>query len=301
MEKLKVHICPVGFEYQRILRGLRAYPCNILYLLESEISKKDYKNKNSRKFEKDKEIVSTSKKFANRVKKSYELIAEVSIRQCSFIRYTKCIKDLTEVIHDIFAMENNNQTVDGIWINIGTASKLFATAAMIVCSFDPERIHLFYVSSGNYTINLLFDEKQTRESIAKIYQENGLTYGKEGYEIVDVPVIKSVKLSLLAKNFICEILKYSKLDSQGEIQSDWVSYQDILNGLGEKIDEKTVNQGRAVKMKYLHHVNQLLERKFIEKKMESREKIFKLTVQGIIMALIAQNLPNGKDNNSHSS
>ena len=295
MEKLKVHICPVGFEYQRILRGLRAYPCNILYLLESEINKKDYKKKNTPKFEKDKEIVDVSRGFAKRVKKSYEAIADVSIRQCSFIRYTKCIKNLTEVLKEIFAMQNNNRIVEGIWINIGTASKLFATAAMIVASFDPDRIHLFYVSSGNYTINLLFDKKQTRESIAEIYEENGLTYGKEGYEIVDVPVIKSVKLGELAKKFICEILEHANMDTENEIQSDWVSYQEILNGLGEKIDSKTVKEGRAIKMKYLHHVNQLLERKLIETKMDQREKIFRLTEQGIILALIAKNLPNGKD------
>ncbi|WP_457559017.1 HFX_2341 family transcriptional regulator domain-containing protein [Candidatus Harpocratesius sp.] len=297
MEKLKVHICPVGFEYQRILRGLRAYPCNILYVLQSEIKKDDYKKKKSKaKYKKDQVIVDISKNFARKVKESYEMIAEVFIRECSFIRYTKCIKNLTEVLKEIFALENDDRTVENVWINIGTASKLFATAAMIVASFDPDRIHLFYVSSSNYTINLLFDETQTRESIVDIYQKNGLTFGKDGYEIVDVPVIKSVKLSDLANRFICEILKYAEMqDKKGEIQSNWVSYLDILNGLGEKMDNKTVNQGRAIKMKYLHHVNLLDERKFIKIEKKNREKMFKLTEQGIIMALIAKNLHIGEN------
>ena len=299
MEKITVHISPVGFEYQRILRGLRAYPCSYIYLLQSEIKENEYNGNHKIKYEKDQEIVDLSRKFAKKVKKHYKDIADVEIRDCSFVRYTKAIKNITEILAEIFALENEKRVIDKIWINIGTASKLFATAAMIVASFMPQKFNLFYVSSGDYTVNLLFDKKQTRESIAKIYQDNGLTYGKDGYEIVEVPLIASVQLSDLANKIIIELLNSTEMQTKGDFVSNEVSYKDLLKGLGEKINKKLTKEqqtkaGRKTKMKYLHHINQLLERKLIETEIRKREKYFKLTEQGIILALIAKNLLSSK-------
>ena len=267
----RVQICPVGFEYERVIEGVNKYPSNVIYLLKS-YKRLDNANQSTKK------MIKIAETFVNSLKEHFEStkICSPVIVKTNITKLEDMIKELCKIIK-----EELEKDVSQIFINISTANKLFVSAAMYVGSFFPEKIKLFYLSASDYIINdLIYDEiKSIPEFIAK-FNEKGMTYkrNENSYEIVKVPTYP-IDLNLLKENKK-KILKSIRELSESS-NNEWVTLMKILGRI-----QKDDPHDKKIKMRYNNHFKYLRQRGYIDEKIPIKEKHYKLTKQGDILALI---------------
>ncbi|MFX0074116.1 MAG: DUF6293 family protein, partial [Candidatus Hermodarchaeota archaeon] len=124
-----VQICPVGFEYQRILEGLRIHPSNVVYLLRS------FKNEID-EADPDKKLIEIANNYVQKLNKHLadtKTFINVIVTDTTIIDYKKSIEELCKIIRE----ELYSFHADQIFINVSTSNKLFVGSAMYVGSFFP--------------------------------------------------------------------------------------------------------------------------------------------------------------------
>ncbi|HME50649.1 MAG TPA: DUF6293 family protein [Candidatus Lokiarchaeia archaeon] len=285
----RIQICPIGFEKPRVLRGIADHPCSIVYLLISVIKKEAYPD--DEHYDLHDKLVQLSTDFASKIeeklKKSGTYIPE--IMECSFINYKETIKGLCNVMKAIFKTHPRGKNLEGIWINIGTATPLLATAASYIASFKTDILHLFYTSASHYTINEILKPGAKIEDIVALYEENGSTFSSKegnGYGDVEIPVVPTERLSHDAESILLALSKHV----DAEFTPAFVSQTEILEACGEKITQApSIDERRKIKMKYRRQFVTLLERHLIEPaRSTGKERKYKLTELGVVQALILE-------------
>ena len=217
-----VQICPVGFEYHRVLEGLRIHPSNVIYLLRSF-------KKEVRKDDPDKKLISIAngyvKKLYDHFKQS-DTYTEIIVRDTNITSYSKAIEELCLIIKREFEIGKTER----IYINISTSNKLFVSAAMYVGSFFSEKIQLFYLRSSRYTINHLLDESYEKDEIKKLFIDYGMTYKQEGeeYKNVDIPLYP-IQLISKENQVILKTLK-----AMTTTDDTWISLMNLLRKISAK-------------------------------------------------------------------
>lgn len=285
---LKVQICPIGFEYKRVLAGLKAYPANTVYLLYSKIKKEEYDDREKK--EKDDILERISQEFTEKLFNYLERTIHMDVKKCeiSFVLYTKLIKNLCDILGEIFQLGD----VDEIWINTSTGTKLFVAAGQYIASFRPDIIHLFYVRPHNYTINMLIDGKSTLDQIRQTFEDEGITYSDDGlekaYTTEQLPVIPTLIPSQEANQILKALLAHCSAD----FVPTWTPFKVLIEHLEPGFRQVTDRSyKKSLKMKYHHHINKLIQRQLIQVETEGREKKYILTKQGVIFAIIASTIP----------
>ena len=267
----RIQICPVGFEYERVIEGVNKFPSNVIYLLKSYKRLEDSTQST-------KKMVEIAESFVNSLKQHFE-----STKICSPVVVKTNITKLEDMIRElcIIIKKELEKDVSQIFINNSTANKLFASAAMYVASFYPDKIKIFYLSASDYIINDLIYEDITSisEFIAK-FNKKGMTYKKNenSYKIVQVPSYP-IDLNLLKEKKKKILISIRKLSETSK--NEWVSLMRILGDI-----QKEDPHDKKIKMRYHNHFKYLKQRGFIKEKIPIKEKYFKLTKQGEILALI---------------
>ena len=262
-----VQICPVGFEFDRVIEGVWLHSCNVIYLLKSikKIERESHPNKR---------LIEISNMFVTKLEDHFNStkICKPIVREANVVTLEKTIEELCQIIKE----EVEQYRTKEIWINISTSTKLFVSAAMYVGAFYPKIINLFYVDARHYTINLLLEDIDLAE-IKDKFINLGISYKKDedSYKSINVP---SYTMEILKdhKKIILVVLK-QMIDSTGE---ELVSFMNLLSEVGEdKYDKK-------IKIRYGHHINYLKTRNWVYEKLEGREKKYGLTPEGRIFAII---------------
>ena len=286
---LRVQICPIGFEFKRVLAGLKYRPPNVIYLLSSKIEIQDYAIRNG-KYQLDEKLAKLSQEFTDKLEKHLkpQLYMDIKVQECSFTNYRKVIEQLCDIIKEIFDYESKNEVIDEIWFNIGTATKLFVSAAQYIASFRADKIHLFYVRAHNYTINELLLEESSKEDVEKLFREEGMSYSKvsldKDYSLEKMPIVPSQRLTDQANNILKILLTKS--------ETQWVSLATILSEIERDLEGNPRDQTKSMKMKYHHYIKQLKNNRLIEEdSSQKRHRQYKLTEEGIIYALIISKIP----------
>ena len=117
------------------------------------------------------------------------------------------------------------------------------------------------------------------EFVAK-FNKKGMTYKKNetSYEIVQIPSYP-IDLNLLKENKKKILKNIKELSESSKIE--WVSLMQILGKI-----QKGDPHDRKIKMRYHNHFKYLKQRGYIDEKIPIKEKYYKLTKQGEILALI---------------
>ena len=265
----KVQICPVGFEFDRVIKGVNEHSCNVIYLLRSvkKIKKEDHPNKR---------LIEIANTFVKKLEEHFNStkICMPIVRETNVVTLEKTIEELCQIIKKEVEEEGTKE----IWINISTSTKLFVSAAMYVGAFYPKIIHLFYLDARHYTINLLLEEGTKKEDITKKFQDKGISYEKneESYKNINVPTYTMKILKDIKKNIIIILKRIIDGD-----KVEMVSFKNLLKELGEDIYDK------KIKVRYGHHLSHLEKWNWIyEKPLHGRQKQFGLTPEGRILGII---------------
>jgi len=264
----KVHIAPVGFEFDRIIEGVVHHPCNVIYFLKS------YKELTS-EADPDKEMIEIAKRYVDNLEAHF-----INSRICTPIVIETLLIQLEPIIEElcrIISKEINEYHADEIWINVSTSTKLFVSAAMYVGSFKHELVKLFYIDASHYTVNDLFNPEIKKKEIREKFEKYGITYkeNEESYRNIDVPVYPTEVLTEQKK----DILKALRKLTHGDV-GEMITFMNLLKELGQDPYDKTI------KMKYGHHIRALKARNFMIEKTHGRQKKFGLTHEGQILGLI---------------
>ena len=126
---------------------------------------------------------------------------------------------------------------------------------MFLSSFFVDKVKLFYINAKQYTINLLLNEKLSKEEISKRFQNEGITFSDEDlnqYKLAEVPLIKAEICPENSQRIILALHYISQ-----NLDKPWIKLKDIL----DKMDE-TDNQ--ATKMKFRYHFKYLLDRGILQ-------------------------------------
>ena len=265
----KVQICPVGFEFDRVIKGVSEHSCNVIYLLKSvkKIRKEDHPNKR---------LIEIANTFVKKLEDHFNStkICMPIVREANVVTLEKTIEELCKIIK----IEVEKEGTKEIWINISTSTKLFVSAAMYVAAFYPQIINLFYLDARYYTVNLLLEEGTKKEDIAEKFQDKGISYeeDEESYKNINVPSYTTEILKDIKKDVIVTLKRV--IDSN---KGEMVSFKNLLKELGEDPDNK------KIKVRYGHHLSYLEKRNWIyEKPLYGRQKQFGLTPEGRILSII---------------
>jgi len=266
----QVQIAPVGYEYDRIIEGAFVHACNIIYLLKSYKPIEDESDP-------DKDMVTRAEWFVEKLEDHFKQskICTPIVRKAILIQLEPIIEELCKIIKE----EVENYDTKEIWINISTSTKLFASAAMYVGSFMSEIVHLFYIDASHYTVDDLYNPDMSKKEVLERYQTYGITYKKDdkSYKNVDVPVYPTEVLSDPKKQILKNMRKLTEEEREKK-----VTFKTLLVAL----EEDPYNKG--AKMKFAHHLSNLIERKFMLDEYHGRQRRFQLTQEGQILSLILQ-------------
>ncbi len=262
-----VQICPVGFEFDRVIEGVKQHSCNIIYLLKSVKPTKKESHPN-------KKLIEIANTFVEKLKKHFlnTKICEPIVKEANVITLEKTVEELCKIIKNEIEQEKTEE----IWINISTSTKLFASAAMYVSAFYPGIINLFYLDARHYTINLLLEDID-KETITKKFQDFGISYKKDenSYKSIAVPTYSMVALKDYKRKIITTLKKMIDITGQ-----ETVSFMNLLRELGEKENDK------KIKVRYGHHIAFLKKRNWVFEKNKGRENYYGLTPEGRILSII---------------
>lgn len=272
-----VQICPVGFEFARVIEGVKDHSCNVIYLLKSikKIKKADHPNK---------KLIEIANSFVSKLEKHFNSteICVPIVRETNVVTLEKTIEELCKIIKE----EVETYQTKEIWINISTSTKLFVSAAMYVGSFYPKIIHLFYLDARHYTINLLLDEGVSKADIAEKYQKEGISYREtnESYKSINVPSYTMDVLKGPKKEVLTALKKM--IDSSSK---KMVTFINLLQELGKEAYDK------KIKVRYGHHISYLKKHNWVYEKKHGTQKKYGLTEEGRILSIIHTHLKEEED------
>jgi len=262
-----VQICPVGFEFDRVIEGAREHSCNVLYLLKSI-------KKTARDTHPNRKLIEIANMFVKKLEDHFNStkICKPIVRETNIVTLEKTIEELCKIVKD----EVEQQETKEIWINISTSTKLFVAAAMYVGAFYPKIIKLFYLDARHYTVNLLLEDMD-KQSITEKFQNYGLSYKKDedSYKSIDVPTYTMEILKNYKRNIIIVLKKLIDLTKK-----ETVSFMNLLEELGEKKNDK------KIKVRYGHHISYLKKRNWLFEKSPGRQNFYGLTPEGRILSII---------------
>ncbi len=263
-----VQICPVGFEFHRVIEGAREHSCNVIYLLKS--IKKTVGDDDPNK-----KLIEIATTFVDKLEKHFltTQICVPIVRDTNVVTLEKTVEELCLIIKDEVEKRNTKE----IWINISTSTKLFVSAAMYVGAYYPKIVHLFYLDARHYTANLLLDEGVKKEEIAKKYQDYGITYREsdESYKGITIPCYTMHALKGQKKEVIIALKKM--IDTSGK---EMVTFINLLKNLDQEAYNKTI------KIRYGHHISYLKNHNWVYEKKQGRQKKYGLTPEGRILGII---------------
>lgn len=263
-----VQICPIGFEFDRVIEGVKEHSCNIIYLLKSikRIKKEDHPNKR---------LIEIANMFVEKLNLHFTStkICTPIVRETNVVTLEKTIEELCKIIKE----EVEEYETKEIWINISTSTKLFVSAAMYVGAFYPKIIHLFYLDARHYTINLLLEKDVEKDEITKKFQNFGISYKKDedSYKNINVPSYTMEILKGYKKSVLITLKKI--IDSTGK---EKVTFMNLLSELGEKTYDK------KIKVRYGHHISYLKKHNWVYEKIHGTQKQYGLTQEGRILSII---------------
>lgn len=167
-------IVPIGLEVSRVIEGCKSYPVNVIYLLYNP-------SKGNEKYA----VEQFSHQFANLVKTkirtSFNLIEEEKVNLGRF--YESFGK-----LQEIYQKEQKTGLLNNIYINISTASKVFATAASLFASLHSENCIIFYLKTNNYVLlEYLAKKGKSKGELETKFKETGLTKGP--FTIEEIPIL----------------------------------------------------------------------------------------------------------------
>ncbi len=175
-QERNILIVPIGLEIDRVIKGCKMYPINIIYLLHNPLSK-------STKYAVEEYSNRFTKKVKNILNKSFNLISEEIVNLGSF---ESCLEGLNRILEK----EQITARLQHIYINISTASKIFAIASYIFASREPKLFTLFYLQANEYILlEHLRNKNSNLEQLEKNFMEVGLTTGE--FLIKEVPILKT--------------------------------------------------------------------------------------------------------------
>lgn len=179
IQQRNVLIVPIGLERDRVIQSYRVFPANIIYLLYSSSNQKDHVG-----------VDYYSDFFRESVYKELkEKFLEVQIERCNFGSF----EDSIRIINDIYQKEAKSNVLNRIFINISTASKIFAISSYIFASQHDQFTELFYMATSSYTLLDHLKFQGSKEDLKKDFLEHGLTKGP--YQIIRIPVLKTIQYS----------------------------------------------------------------------------------------------------------
>lgn len=276
-----VQICPVGFEYDRVIEGAFVHSCNHIYLLKSVKRNKGENDPNRR-------LTEISDMFINKLEDQFDKskLCKPIVREVNITSLEKIVEELCLIIKE----EVEQHETKEIWINVSTSSKLFVPAAMYVGAFYPDIIHLFYLDARHYTVNLLLSKEDLQLDdyidISKKYKELGISYKEnEGsYKNINLPSYTIEILKGYKKNILVMLRKMIGSDLQ-----KMVTFINLLSQLGEDLNQD-IKIVKKIKVRYGHHIAYLKKRKWVYEKRHGTQKKYGLTQEGSILSLIYTHL-----------
>ncbi|UYP46394.1 hypothetical protein NEF87_002679 [Candidatus Lokiarchaeum ossiferum] len=210
VEERNILVVPIGLENERVVKSCQIYPVNVIYLLKSNFeSNSDHKEKNSSQWG----IEQYSKTIASEVIKKFEnTFFEIQPKNC----HLGSLPSTISILNDIYEIEQKKGKLNKIYINISTASKLFAIGAYIFASQFPDICKLFYLATNNYLLlEHLKSEKGDLEKLKTEFRKFGLTKGP--FKVVNIPILKSDPFSTDEKRLINYLAQFDHINSIKEI------------------------------------------------------------------------------------
>lgn len=245
-------IIHVGLEVDRVVESVQFVPATRIYLLKDG----DIENKKSPSLKK------YTHKFFNDI---------IAVWQPSYRNKLDCdnevdstnIDDLIETLSEIIIKEIELSEGCKIYINISTSTKLFSQVACNIASLFPQNIIPFYLSTSNYLITEVIDNKNKISE----FEEHGLTKGP--YNIVKVPVLPYIELNQLAKEILYELIHEERVNKTYNLHQ-------IANFLDYNYDDQKDRQ------KISYWVRRLGDLFFVEISKSGVKYIVKISETGIL-------------------
>ena len=252
-----VHIIPVGYEFDRIVKpflGDTGFKANRVYLLSSI---QDVKARS--------EVLEKHSIYVNMVKKELEdLGIRVDLVPCNLINILEMIQTMSNIICE----EKSQSNI--VYVNMSGAGRLTSVASTL--SAMAHDVIVYYVNSDGYA-----DEDPRME--------------QHGYTIVNEP-----KISYL-KNFQIDIPNEAQLKTLAKIMVEGrMRTVDIIEYLGSEgfeefagdyYDLKRKEKSKVMMRLQRNILNKLLEKEYIKKSKLGREKEYELTESGKYVASIS--------------
>lgn len=267
-----VQICPIGFEFDRVIEGVKEHSCNIIYLLKSI-------KKTVNKDDPNKLLLKIANSFVSKLEKHFleTKICEPIVRETNVVTLEKTVEELCLIIKEEIEIHGTKE----IWINISTSTKLFVSAAMCVGAYYPKIVHLFYLDARHYTANLLLNDSMTKKEIAQKFKDYGITYkeSEKSYKGIAVPSYTTDALKDLKKDVIVTLKKM--IDATGQ---EMVTFINLLRELGKEPSDK------KIKVRYGHHISYLKSHNWVYEKKHGQQRKYGLTPEGRILSIIHTHL-----------
>jgi hypothetical protein len=190
MIERRIMIVPIGLEKDRIIEGFLKYPVNVIYFLHN--SKRDDKLEIllSKHPQSTAGVYNYSELFFNKIKEEFKRdfmeYHDNNIRLNSF-------SESISILNQIFDWETKKENFTHIYINISTASKIFAIAAYIFSCYHQEKCTPFYLDTDTYVILNHLDTDSSIQELRDNFLDCGLTSGP--YCVQELPLIPIQKFN----------------------------------------------------------------------------------------------------------
>ncbi len=189
-------IVPVGLESDRVIESVQFVPITKIYILQDTDSEDNQKEPLLLKY---------TDKFFKKILDRWKLFYKKKLEpmETDFTNQDRII----DTISTIVLKEIKKNKACKIYINISTSTKLFGVIICNISSFFPRNIIPFYLSTSNYLLPHIIEQKCTIEE----FEEHGLTKGP--YSMVQIPVLPHIEIKSVAKQILNEIYDANKNES----------------------------------------------------------------------------------------
>lgn len=254
-----VLIAPVGLEYDRVIESVQFVPITKIYLL------KDTESENNQK---EPVLLEYTNKFFNKIYNGWESFFKKKIEplETDFTNIDRIINTISQIV----LKEIINSKACKIYINIASATKLFGVISCNIASFFPRNIIPFYLSTSNYLLPYIIEQKCDIEE----FEEHGLTKGP--YNMVQIPVLPHVEINSIAKKILNKLYDADKNESYDLHQ--------ITEMLGLKYEKQKDRQ------KISYWVKRLEEYYFIDDRREKNRHNVQISDKGILFVKLLRAL-----------
>lgn len=254
-----VLIAPVGLEYDRVIESVQFVPITKIYLL------KDTESENNQK---EPVLLEYTNKFFNKIYNGWESFFKKKIEplETDFTNIDRIINTISQIV----LKEIINSKACKIYINIASATKLFGVISCNIASFFPRNIIPFYLSTSNYLLPYIIEQKCDIEE----FEEHGLTKGP--YNMVQIPVLPHVEINSIAKKILNKLYDADKNESYDLHQ--------ITEMLGLQYEKQKDRQ------KISYWVKRLEEYYFIDDRREKNRHNVQISDKGILFVKLLRAL-----------